>query len=58
MKTGRNIRAIRKQRGLTLDELSALCGVSRDELGAYERGQATPRPGTVEKIAQALEAPI
>ena len=58
MKTGRNIRAIRKQRGLTLDELSALCGVGRDDLGLYERGQMTPRPGTVAKIAQALDVPI
>lgn len=58
MKTGRNIRAIRKQKGLTLDELSALCGVSRDDLGLYERGRMTPRPGTVEKIARALETPI
>ena len=58
MRVGRNIRAIRKQRGLTLDELSALCGVNRDDLGAYERGERTPRPATVEKIAAALEAPI
>lgn len=58
MKTGRNIRSVRKQKGLTLDELSALCGVSRDDLGLYERGQMTPRLGTVEKIAQALDVPI
>lgn len=58
MRVGQNIRAIRRQRGLTLDELSALCGVSRDDLGLYERGQMTPRPGTVEKIAQALAVPI
>lgn len=58
MKTGRNIRAIRRQRGLTLDELSALCGVSRDDLGGYELGKVTPRPATVEKIAQALDVPI
>lgn len=58
MRTGRNIRAIRRQRGLTLNELSALCGISRDDLGLYERGQMTPRPGTVEKIARALAVPI
>ena len=58
MRIGRNIRAIRRQRGLTLDELSALCGISRDDLGLYERGQMTPRPGTVEKIARALAVPI
>jgi len=58
MRTGRNIRAIRKQKGLTLDGLSALCGIHRDELGLYERGQMTPRTRTVEKIASALEVPI
>lgn len=58
MKTGQNLRALRKRRGLTLDELSALCGVSRDDLGRYERGQMTPRPGTAAKIARALDAPI
>ena len=58
MRIGRNIRAIRRQRGLTLDGLSALCGISRDDLGLYERGQMTPRPGTVEKIARALAVPI
>lgn len=58
MRIGRDLRAIRKQRGLTLDELSALCGVSRDDLGLYERGRMTPRPGTVEKIARALDVPI
>ena len=58
MKTGRNIRSIRKQKGLTLDELSARCGISRDELGLYERGRTTPRPETVERLAAALEAPI
>lgn len=58
MTVGRNIRAVRRQRGLTLEELSGLCGVSRDELGQYERGEITPRAGTVQKIAQALEVPI
>lgn len=58
MVVGQNIRMVRKRRGLTLDELSGLCGISRDDLGQYERGQMTPRPGTVAKIAQALDVPI
>ena len=36
MTTGRDIRALRRQRGLTLDELSALSGVHRDDLWGYE----------------------
>ena len=58
MTIGLHIRALRRQRGLTLDELSGLCGVGRDDLGRYERGSAVPRPDTVRKIAQALDVPI
>ena len=58
MTTGRNIRALRLRRGLTLDELSARSGVHRDDLGGYERGEITPRPETVRKLAAALDAPI
>ncbi len=58
MTVGADLQALRKRRGLTLDELSALCGISRDDLGLYERGAMTPRPDTVQKIAQALDVPI
>lgn len=58
MTVGLQINALRRQRGLTLEELSTLCGVNRDDLGQYERGTMTPRPETVEKIARALEVPI
>ena len=47
MTVGLQINALRRQRGLTLEELSALCGVHRDDLGLYERGAMTPRPETV-----------
>ena len=58
MTIGRNIRALRKRRGLTLEALSALCGVAGNDLGRYERGEITPRPATVQKIAQALDVPM
>lgn len=58
MRVGRSLRAIRKGQGLTLEELSALSGVHRDDLGKYERGEATPRPETVRRIAGALGVPI
>ena len=54
MRVGRSLRAIRKGQGLTLEKLSALSGVHRDDLGKYERGEATPRPETVRRIAGAL----
>ena len=58
MTVGLSMSAVRRQRGLTLAELSALSGVDRDDLGRYERGDMTPRPETVQKIARALEVPI
>ena len=58
MTVGLSMSAVRRQRGLTLAELSDLCGVDRDDLGRYERGDMTPRPETVQKIARALEVPI
>lgn len=58
MTVGVHMRALRRQRGLTLDELSGLCGVGGDDLGRYERGLAVPRPDTVRKIAQALDVSI
>ena len=58
MTVGLNLHALRKQRGLTLDELSALCALNRDDLSAYERGTMTPRPDTVAKLAAALDVPI
>lgn len=58
MTVGLQINALRRQRGLTLEELSALCGVHRDDLGLYERGAMTPRPETVARIARALDVPI
>lgn len=58
MTVGRNIRAIRLRQGLTLDGLSELCGIHRDDLGQYERGEMTPRADTVRRIAGALGVPI
>lgn len=58
MTVGLSMSAVRRQRGLTLAELSAISGVDQNDLGRYERGDMTPRPETVQKIAQALEVPI
>ena len=58
MTVGLSMSAVRRQKGLTLSELSALSGVDRDDLGRYERGDMTPRPETVRRIAHALDVPI
>ena len=57
MTTGENIRAWRKRRGLTQNQLGRLCGVSGAAIGSYEKGTTAPKRRTVEKIASALEVP-
>lgn len=55
---GRELKSIRQSRGLTLDELAALTGVSKPMLGQIERGQSSPTINTLWKIATGLKAPL
>jgi transcriptional regulator with XRE-family HTH domain len=51
---GVRVRALRLQRRLTLDELSAASGVSRRMITLLEGGEANPSLGTLDKLARAL----
>lgn len=51
---GPRLQALRKERGLTLDELSAASGVSRSMLSQIERSQANPTLATVWHLSHAL----
>jgi len=51
---GPRLHAIRKARGLTLDELSERSGISKSMLSQIERGQANPTFGTLWNITQSL----
>ncbi|HZN95454.1 MAG TPA: XRE family transcriptional regulator [Myxococcales bacterium] len=55
---GRNLRKLRTQRGLSLERLSKLSGVSRAMLGQIELAQSAPTINVVWKIARALEVPF
>jgi len=55
---GRNLRRLRTQRGLSLERLSKLSGVSRAMLGQIELAQSAPTINVVWKIARALEVPF
>ena len=55
---GKELKSIRLSRGLTLDELSGLTGVSKPMLGQIERGQSSPTISTLWKIATGLKAPL
>lgn len=49
---GRRIRAVRKQAGFTLDQLSAASGVSRAALSKIERGEMSPTYESLTKLAR------
>lgn len=55
---GKNLRRFRGERGLSLEGLSKLCGVSRAMLGQIELGHSTPTINVVWKIACALDMPF
>ncbi|MBB6283440.1 helix-turn-helix domain-containing protein [Geobacillus subterraneus] len=49
-----NVRAVRKQKGLTLQALSERCGVSRSMLSQIERGEKNPTIQVACQIAAGL----
>ncbi len=51
---GNKIRKIRKQRGLTQEELSEKIEISSRNLSKIELGNSFPKPDTIEKIVQNL----
>jgi transcriptional regulator with XRE-family HTH domain len=53
-KVGRNLQRIRKNRGLSLDKVAELTGVSKAMLRQIERGESSPSVSTVWKIANGL----
>ncbi|MFI9025517.1 helix-turn-helix domain-containing protein [Streptomyces sp. NPDC053560] len=53
---GRRIRALRKQRGWSVQQLAEVSGVSRRMLTQMELGQANPSLATVDRVARALDA--
>lgn len=55
---GQNLRALRTQRGVTLDGLARQTGLSRSLLGQIENGKGAPSVGVVWKIARAFDVPF
>jgi len=48
------VRALRAERGMTLDAMAAKCDVSRSMLSLVERGESSPTAVVLEKIATGL----
>jgi transcriptional regulator with XRE-family HTH domain len=55
---GTNLRRLRGERGLSLEALGKLSGVSRAMLGQIELGQSAPTINVLWKIAKALDLPF
>ena len=55
MSLGSRIKAVRKAKKMTQEELAEIIGISVNYLGAIERGDKLPRLVTFIRIANALE---
>ena len=49
-----NVRRVRKERGLTQEELAHLAGVNRNYVGMIERRENSPTIDMIERLASAL----
>ena len=55
---GARIRALRRSRGLTQDELAVACQVSRSAVAQWETDRAGQLSGNITRIAAALDASV
>ena len=51
---GENMKVIREKRGMTLDEMAAYHGTTKQALSRYERGERTPKITVAAKYAKLL----
>lgn len=58
MIVGRNLRRLRTKRGLSLERLAKLSGVSRAMLGQIETAKSVPSINVLWKISSALQVPF
>ena len=55
---GRRIKTLRKELGLTQEDLAFEVGVNRSYLGFIERGERNPSLAMLKKIAKALKVSL
>lgn len=53
-----NLKEIRKNKGLNLEQTSALTGISKSMLSQIERGEVNPTISTVYKLSLGLKVPV
>ena len=52
---GTRLKAIREEKGMTIEQLALKSGISAVEISSIEKGTRTPWMGTIKKLADALE---
>ncbi len=55
---GKRVRALRRQRGLSQEELAELAGLHRTYIGGIERGERNPTLTSMQRIARALKVSV
>lgn len=55
---GRNVFMARRRAGFSQEELGALAGLHRTEIGMVENGERLPRVDTLLKLAFSLAVPV
>jgi transcriptional regulator with XRE-family HTH domain len=55
---GDNIRRLREEKGLSLDKLARLTGVSKSMLGQVERGESSPSITVLFKVAKGIKVSL
>ena len=55
---GAILRRIRKERGMTLEEMAKLLGTTKQALSRYERGQRTPKITVAARFAELLNVDL
>lgn len=58
LKTGRKIKRVRREKGLTQEEVSSRARMHVSTLGRIERGESNAPLQTLNKIAQALRVKV
>lgn len=53
-----NVKALRKKKGLSQEELGNSCGLHRTYIGSVERGERNVTLSTLEVLSEALEVTV
>ena len=57
-KFGKRVRLLRRQKGLSQEELADLAGIHRTYMGKIERGESNPPLYTIHNISKALNSSL